>query len=108
MRLTYWMLWVLSFLVLALVCFVLFPATAIVTGFLVGFFYIYKGLEPTAGTLIMEWSKLTWLYWKPFVAVIMIIATIFTAVTKAVQRSSKFRKIKPIKEDTSKRVKQSF
>lgn len=99
------MLWILSFLVLALVCFVLYPATAIATGFLVGFVYIYKGLEPAAGTLIMDWSKITWMYWESFVAIIVIVATIFTAVTKAVQRSSRFRKIKPIMEEIAKKAK---
>lgn len=105
MRQTYWMLWILSFLVLALVCFVLYPATAIATGFIVGFVYIYKGLEPAAGTLIMDWSKVTWMYWESFVAVIVIIATIFTVVTKAVQKSSRFRKIKPLKEEIAKKAK---
>lgn len=98
MRYTYWMLWVLSFLVLALVCFILFPATAIATGFIVGFVYIYRGLDPAAGTLIVEWSKVTWLYWKTFVAIIVIIATLFTAMTKAVQRSKRFKKIRVMKK----------
>lgn len=92
------MLWILSFLTLALVCFIIYPATAIATGFMVGFVYIYKGLEPAAGTLIMDWSKVTWIYWKWFAAIIVIITTIFTAVTKAVQRSGRFRKIKLVKE----------
>lgn len=99
------MLWILSFLILALVCFVLYPATAIATGFIVGFVYIYKGLEPAAGTLIMNWSKVTWMYWESFIALIVILATIFTAVTKAVQKSKKFRKIRVIKEETAKKVK---
>ncbi|MFH1065971.1 MAG: hypothetical protein V1734_05695 [Nanoarchaeota archaeon] len=99
MRHTYWMLWILSFLVLAFVSFILFPATSIATGFIVGFIYIYRGLDPAAGTLIIEWGKVTWLYWKLFVGITVIIATLFMAVTKAVQRSSRFRKIKPIKEE---------
>ncbi|MDI6738361.1 MAG: hypothetical protein QME12_07670 [Nanoarchaeota archaeon] len=105
MKQTYWLLWILSFLVLALVCFVLYPATAIATGFIVGFAYIYRGLEPAAGTLIMQWSKVTWMYWESFAAIIVIITTIFTVVTKAVQRSSRFRKLKPIREDTAKKDK---
>lgn len=92
------MLWILSFLVLAVVCFILYPATAIATGFIVGFIYIYRGLDPAAGTLIIEWSKITWLYWKTFVAIIVIIATLFTAMTKAVQRSKRFKKIRVMKK----------
>ncbi|MFA5888488.1 MAG: hypothetical protein WC852_07305 [Candidatus Nanoarchaeia archaeon] len=106
MRHTYWMLWILSFLVLAFVCFILYPATAIATGFLVGFVYIYRGLEPAAGTLIIDWGKVTWLYWELFIGIAVILATLFTAVTKAVQRSSRFRKIKPIKEEIKKKVRE--
>lgn len=98
------MLWVFSFLALSLVCFVLFPATAIVIGFIMGSIAIYRGLEPNAGTLAMQWSGLTWEYWEIALISIVVLATMFTTITKAVQKSGRFRKIKIIREEIKKKV----
>ncbi len=95
MRLTYWMLGVFSFLILSLVFFIIYPATAILVGFIIGFISIYKGLEPDAGTLAIQWSRLTWQNWQYALLGALIISVIFVIISKAVQRSGRFRWIKP-------------
>ena len=62
-------------------------------------------MEPAAGTMIIDWGKVTWLYWELFIGIAVIAATLFTIITKAVQRSSRFRKFKAIKEEIKKKVK---
>lgn len=95
MRITYWMLGVFAFLTLLLVCFIIYPATAIVVGLIIGFISIYKGLPPDAGNLAIQWSGLTWQYWKFTLLGIFVLSVLFVIITRAVQRSSKFRWIKP-------------
>ncbi|MBU2638174.1 MAG: hypothetical protein KJ955_04325 [Nanoarchaeota archaeon] len=102
MRNTYWMLGVYAFLIISLVCFIIYPATAILAGFLMGFISIYRGLPPDAGTLAIDWSNLTWQYWQYTLFGIFLLSILFVIITRAVQRSSKFRWIKPKNNKTFK------
>lgn len=105
MKLTYWMLGVFTFLILALVFFVIYPATAILTGFIAGFIAIYRGAEPAAGTLIINWSKLTWVYWWASIIAIFLLTVLFLIATKLVEKAKRFRKIKA---KPGKKAQQSF
>lgn len=102
MKMAYWMLGVFAFLILSLVCFIIYPATAILVGFIIGFVSIYRGLPPDAGNLAIGWSSLTWQYWQYTLLGVFMLSVIFVIITKAVQRSSRFKWIKP-RQATSKR-----
>ncbi|HII14802.1 MAG TPA: hypothetical protein HA362_00655 [Nanoarchaeota archaeon] len=105
MKLTYWMLGVFTFLILALVFFIIYPATAIITGFIAGFIAVYKGFEPAAGTMIIGWSKLTWAYWWASIIAVFVLTVLFLITTKLVEKAKRFRKIKVKPE---KKAQQSF
>ena len=99
MRLTYWMLGVYTFLILCLLFFIIYPATAILTGFIAGLIAIKRGLEPAAGTLIINWSKLTWRYWWASGIGIITLTALFLIATRLIEKARRFRKIKPSKEE---------
>lgn len=89
------MLGIYAFLILSLVSFIIYPATAIAAGFIMGFIAIIRGLAPEAGNLAIGWSNLTWQYWQYTLLGIAVLTILFVIITNIVQHSSKFRWMKP-------------
>lgn len=84
------MLGVFTFLALLLVCFLLFPITSMIIGFILGFIAIYFGHEPDAGTAAITWSSIPWRHWEFFLIAIIALTISFLLFTKKVHSSRKF------------------
>jgi len=94
MNLTYWMLGVYTFLLLAAICYIAFPVLLIVIGLLTGFISIYRGLGTAKADMIISAGTYTWRNWWLVLFFILVATIAFVVVTDLLRHAERFRHIK--------------